>query len=124
MGMGNGEWVASIPNSQFPGPTLARLLFIQATPMNAALLALLMSLSGDSPVEQLTNELKSIGSRIDQVALVRTLSLTRDAARFTLKDGVLYLLGPVGHRKVAAVFVGNGAVELYPPLAVERGEMH
>ena len=61
--------------------------------------------------------------RADSVALVRNVSLRRDAIQFQLENGRLYLATPVGGRTVAAIFVGQGSVALTPPLEIERREV-
>src|SRR5438105_15143614 len=61
--------------------------------------------------------------RADSVALVRNVSLRRDAIQFQLEDGTLYLATPVGGRTIAAIFVGRGSVVLTPPLQMARREM-
>ena len=96
--------------------------------MLASFLALSLASSGswqaaEPTPDQLVAELRKSGTVIERGASVRDVELRRDAARFTLKSGVLYLLGPVAGRQVAAVFVGNGAVDLVPPLPVERAEL-
>ena len=53
----------------------------------------------------------------EQVATVTNLTIQRDAARFSLQSGKLYLLTPVGGRTVAAVFRGKGIFSFAPPTA-------
>jgi peptidase M1-like protein len=55
-----------------------------------------------------------------RVAHVTRLTLERDAGRFTLSEGDLWLATPVGGRVCAAVFVGHGSFSLTPPTAGER----
>ena len=55
-----------------------------------------------------------------RVARVTGLRLDRDAGRFTLEEGELWLATPVGGRVCAAVFVGRGAFSLTPPPPGER----
>jgi hypothetical protein len=50
---------------------------------------------------------------------VNNLSLKRDAATFTM-TGELYFIAPVEGRVVAAVFLGNGEMQLAPPIEAER----
>jgi hypothetical protein len=58
-----------------------------------------------------------------RVAHVTRLTLERDAGRFTLEEGDLWLCSPVGGRVCAAVFVGRGSFALTPPTAIERSQL-
>jgi hypothetical protein len=49
--------------------------------------------------------------------------LERDAGRFTLDEGDLWLATPVGGRVCAAVFVGRGRFDLTPPTGIEREQV-
>jgi hypothetical protein len=60
----------------------------------------------------------------EQVATVTNLTIQRDAARFSLQSGKLYLLTPVGGRTVAAAFRGKGVFSFTPPTAIERGRLN
>jgi hypothetical protein len=66
-----------------------------------------------------------LGQRVDstRVARVSGLVLERDAGRFALDQGELYLATPVGGRVCAAVFLGSGTFTLTPPVAVEREQL-
>src|SRR5262245_23657313 len=55
-----------------------------------------------------------------RTAYVSRLSFERDAGRFTLEDGNLWLATPVNGRVCTAVFVGRGTFSLTPPTAGER----
>ena len=55
-----------------------------------------------------------------RVAHVTRLTLERDAGRFSLGEGDLWLATPVGGRVCAAVFVGRGSFSLTPPTPGER----
>jgi hypothetical protein len=54
------------------------------------------------------------------VASVAGLTLTREAGRFTLQDGTMYLLAPIGGRLVGAVFRGRGTFAFAPAAQMER----
>ena len=69
------------------------------------------------------DQLLALAPRGDRVARVRGLTLTRDVARFTLDEGILYFLTPVAGRTVGAVFVGNGTASIAPPTAVEGAQL-
>ena len=66
-----------------------------------------------------------MGQRLDstRVARVVGLVLERDAGRFTLDEGMLWLVTPVSGRVCAAVFVGRGSFACDPPTRVEREQM-
>src|SRR5271170_82970 len=54
---------------------------------------------------------------------VKNLSLKRDAGVFTFSDGTFYLYGEVGGLVTGAVFLGNGALHVEPPSAMERRQL-
>jgi len=56
----------------------------------------------------------------DKVLEVSNLVLTRDAGVFTLKSGYLIPLAPVQGKVTGAVFLGEGAFSLVPPVESER----
>ena len=58
-----------------------------------------------------------------RVARVTRLTLQRDAGRFTLEEGELWLGTPVGGRVCAAMFVGRGSFSLTPPTPGEREQV-
>src|SRR5256885_11379927 len=73
--------------------------------------------------EPVLDQFRRMTARGDSIAAVRNVSLQRDAIRFQLENGLLYLATPVGGRTVAAIFVGQGSVALTPPLEIERREV-
>src|SRR6185436_6300129 len=54
---------------------------------------------------------------------VQNLVLERDAFRFQLESGALYLLAPVAGRTVGAVFVGQGSLRLSPATPYELRQL-
>lgn len=58
-----------------------------------------------------------------RVGDVHDLVLSRDAGRFTLTSGKLYLLTPVGGRSVAAMFRGQGLFSFAPPTPIEQDRL-
>jgi hypothetical protein len=58
-----------------------------------------------------------------RAARVSQLVLQRDAGRFTLEDGVIYVLSPVAGRAVGAVFEGHGMFAFTAPLEAERDQI-
>ena len=69
------------------------------------------------------NEIMHLSAAPDGVADVANLVLQRDAARFTLTAGKLYLLKPVGGRTVGAVFHGTGSFSFAPPSVIEQNRL-
>ncbi|HSE22884.1 MAG TPA: carboxypeptidase regulatory-like domain-containing protein [Pyrinomonadaceae bacterium] len=53
-------------------------------------------------------------------ATVNSLTLQRDAASFTLRSGEVYFVAPVEGRVTAAVFIGDGVLDLTPPTNTEK----
>jgi hypothetical protein len=70
--------------------------------------------------EQRYEALKQLQAVPNRVATVQRLVLTRDAGRFTLNGGKLYLLTPIGGRVVGAVFIGEGMFSFSPPDRIEQ----
>ncbi len=65
--------------------------------------------------------LKLRNVRLGQEAVrVSNFALHRDAGTFLFKSGVFYLLEPVNGKITGAVFVGDGAFTLKPPIEVEQ----
>ena len=56
--------------------------------------------------EPVFEALRKLAPRGDSVATVHHLTLQRDAIRFQLEEGTLYLATPVEGRTIAAIFVG------------------
>lgn len=69
---------------------------------------------------QLRQKSVSADAFAGSVASVNNLVLKRDAATFTLKSGEIYFMSPVEGRTVAAVFIGEGEMNLTPPTEVEK----
>src|SRR6185436_6520395 len=64
------------------------------------------------------------GARLDGRKIpVQNLILERDAFRFQLDSGALYLLAPVEGRTVGAVFVGQGSYRLTPATPYELRQL-
>ncbi len=59
----------------------------------------------------------------DQYAVTENANITRDAGRFTFKEGRLAFAAPVAGRVVAAVFTGEGVFELDPPTEMDRRQI-
>jgi hypothetical protein len=64
--------------------------------------------------------LAPLGAR---VAEVKSLVIERDVARFTLQQGRLYQLSPVGGRTVGLVFVGQGMFGFAPDSPIEQSRL-
>lgn len=54
---------------------------------------------------------------------VQDLTLKRDAAAFTFKEGIFYFLEPVENQITGAVFIGNGEFRMTPVLKVEKNHL-
>jgi hypothetical protein len=68
-------------------------------------------------------EIMALGAVPDSVADVANLVIQRDAGRFTLTSGKLYLLTPIGGRTVGAVFHGSGTFSFAPPSPIEQARL-
>jgi hypothetical protein len=73
--------------------------------------------------EEVASVLKNWRARSDSAAAVQNLVIRRDAGRFTLEQGTLYLLPPVAGRIVGAVFVGTGTFAFSAPTAIEADQL-
>src|SRR5947207_7201017 len=83
---------------------------------------------GDAPTaassyEARYAEVLALAPRADRVAQVSNLVLHRDAARFTLANGTIYLLSSVGGRTMGAVFQGEGTFSFAPPTRIEQDRL-
>src|SRR5256886_1654700 len=68
-------------------------------------------------------EVLALAPRADRVAQVNNVVLQRDAARFTLANGTIYLLSSVGGRTMGAVFQGEGTFSFSPPTRIEQDRL-
>ncbi len=68
-------------------------------------------------------EIMALGASPDGAADVANLVIQRDAGRFTLASGTLYLLAPIGGRTVGAVFHGSGTFAFTPPSTIEQSRL-
>jgi hypothetical protein len=98
---------------------VALLLQAGATPLNLPVPVVAGHAIAES-YEQAYDEVMAMRPLADKVAPVRKLVITRDAGRFTLTQGTLYLLSPVNGRTVAALFRGHGSFAFTPATAIER----
>ena len=80
-------------------------------------------LGNSNAYESAYEQLRSLSLLRERVAHVTDYTIERDAARFTLDEGVLYLLTPVNGDTVAAVFSGEGTFEFHPPNRIERSQL-
>src|SRR5579864_2418252 len=55
-----------------------------------------------------------------EVISVNGFRMKRDAGIFTFRNGAFYLLEPVNGKVTGAVFIGDAAFGLTPPIEVER----
>ena len=99
----------------------------------ASLAALAMGILGSARAQQAPtvaesylqryDEVMALDAAADGVADVADLVLQRDAGRFTLTRGKLYLLRPAGGRTMGAVFHGTGVFSFSPPTKIEQDRL-
>ena len=75
--------------------------------------------SGNPSADPLYSELRSL-KLSGETAAVSNLSVKRDEATITLKDGQVYFLSPVGDKVTGAVFIGTGEFSLTPSMPLEQ----
>ena len=68
-------------------------------------------------------ELLGLTAVASRVAQVKDVVLQRDVARFTLQQGRLYQLSPIGGRTVGLVFVGQGRFVFAPESRIEQDRL-
>jgi hypothetical protein len=68
-------------------------------------------------------ELLGLAGVASRVAQVKDVVLQRDIARFTLQQGRLYQLSPIGGRTVGLVFVGQGHFAFAPESRIEQDRL-
>jgi hypothetical protein len=68
-------------------------------------------------------ELLGLAPVASRVAQVKDLILQRDIARFTLRQGRLYQLSPIGGRTIGLVFVGQGRFAFAPESRIEQDRL-
>jgi hypothetical protein len=66
------------------------------------------------------SELRNLELAADQAATVHNYSLTRDAGTLVFQEGTLQLFQPLGGRRLAAAFKGQGSFRLKPPSVIEQ----
>jgi hypothetical protein len=71
--------------------------------------------------EETYQELMQLGPVPERTAEVSNLVLHRDAATFTLQQGRLYQLTPIGGRTVGMVFLGQGRFAFAPTSPPDTG---
>lgn len=92
----------------------------------ACLTALFLGTALTPPVQAATDPTYAAlrGARLDgRKIAVQNLVLERDAFRFQLDSGALYLLAPVEGKTVGAVFVGQGSYRLTPSTPAETRQL-
>jgi hypothetical protein len=68
-------------------------------------------------------ELLGLAPVATRVAQVKDVVLQRDLARFTLQQGRIYQLSPIGGRTVGLVFVGQGRFAFAPESRIEQNRL-
>lgn len=87
--------------------------------------SVIVNVKGPKPNSDPVYQALRLQARNDQdfagdYATVNHLVLNRDAAKFTLKSGEVYFLPPVEGRVTGAVFIGDGELNLTPPVDHEK----
>lgn len=95
-------------------------LQLEIAPLEAAVTVSGTKLNADPLYQQLRQQAKTREEFAGSYASVNNLSLTRDAATFTLRAGEIYFLKPIDGRATGAVFIGDGEMTLVPPTAIEK----
>ncbi|HKV71570.1 MAG TPA: M1 family aminopeptidase, partial [Gemmatimonadales bacterium] len=92
--------------------------------------AALLLLAGPAPLaaqavtyQPVFDSARAITLRTDSAGAVSGVVLTRDAIRYRLDSGTVFVATPIGGRTVALVFQGRGSASVTPPLDVERREL-
>jgi hypothetical protein len=76
-----------------------------------------------SDFNEIAAALRDLRPEPARAADVSGLVIEREAGRFTLEAGTLYLLSPVGGRTVGAVFVGRGTFAFSAPSRIEQDQL-
>lgn len=99
------------------------LLLALVHPLGPGLLAQAPTATPASTYLERYQEVRGLHGLPDRVAEAHGIVLQRDAARFSLDDGKLYQLSPVGGRSVAVVYLGPGTFAISPPSGVEQEQL-
>jgi hypothetical protein len=106
--------------------------FSAARPSSAQLAAVASATAPTQPAgglaaaesfDETYGELLALAPVASRVAEVRNVVLQRDIARFTLQQGRLYQLSPIGGRTVGVVFVGQGRFAFAPASTIEQDRL-
>jgi Carboxypeptidase regulatory-like domain/Peptidase family M1 domain len=76
--------------------------------------------NSDPVYQQLRQQAKSEQDFSGPFATVNNLTVTKDAATFTLHSGEIYFVAPIEGRVTGAVFIGDGELNLEPPTTAEK----
>ncbi len=74
--------------------------------------------------EMLYMQLMGLQPDFSRSARVENISIAREAARFDLQEGELYLLTPVLGKTIGAVFLGKGIASITPPTQIEQEQLY
>lgn len=69
------------------------------------------------------SELRSVGLS-GEYSPIENLTLKRDVATISFKEGQLFFLSPVGGRVTGAVFIGQGEIQMTPVLSIEQRHLN
>jgi hypothetical protein len=96
--------------------------FLLCLPLAASLSAADLSTAPTDEIMRVYQQLRSLQGS-DAGAVTENVSWKRDAATFTFISGRLTFAQPVAGRVVAAVFEGQGRIELKPPTEIEQRQL-
>jgi hypothetical protein len=109
---------------------LSCLILLGSNPAARAQLAPATSASAPSSApsaaetfDETYRELLELAPLDSRVAAVKDLVLERDVGRFTLQQGRIYQLSPIGGRTVGVVFVGQGRFAFAPESRIEQSRL-
>ena len=75
-------------------------------------------------VQKIYLELENLSALSEKVAEVNDLSFSRDIANFHLINGKIYILSQVNDKQIAAIFRGEGTVNITPPTKISRERLY
>ncbi len=116
----NGKMIVELPGRNINPGTGARLTWNITIVFFLFLIPLLIPFklfcSGEparkTPLS-LYSQLREI-KLTDEAVMVRDLTLVRDIATFTFKEGIFYFLEPVENQYTGAIFIGQGEFFMQP----------
>ncbi len=75
-------------------------------------------------VQNVYLDLENLSDLSEKVAEVNDFSFSRDIANFHLQNGKMYFLSQVNDKSIAAVFKGDGTINITPPTKISRERLY